>query len=63
MRVRAENCSPTKERLAMPEAANHDAYGRGADSCEDEARCQQVLALWMAALNRHDATAMDAFMR
>lgn len=32
-------------------------------SLEDETRCQQILALWMAALNRYDATAMDALMR
>jgi hypothetical protein len=32
-------------------------------SPEDETRCQQILALWMAALNRHDATAMDTLMR
>ena len=32
-------------------------------SLEDEARCQQILALWMAALNRYDATAMVALMR
>jgi hypothetical protein len=63
MGVRAENCSPTKERLAMPEAATTTHTVEARISCEDEARCQQVLALWMAALNRHDATAMDAFMR
>jgi hypothetical protein len=32
-------------------------------SLEGETRCQQVLALWMAALNQHDAKAMDALMR
>jgi hypothetical protein len=32
-------------------------------SLEDETRCQQILVLWMAALNRYDATAMDALMR
>jgi hypothetical protein len=32
-------------------------------SREDEARCQEILTLWMAALNRHDASAMDALMR
>ena len=32
-------------------------------SPEDETRCQEILALWMAALNRYDASAMDALMR
>jgi hypothetical protein len=31
-------------------------------SREDEARCEEILALWMAALNRYDAPAMDALM-
>jgi hypothetical protein len=42
---------------------HHDAFGRGADFARRRVRCQQILALWMAALYRHDATAMDAFMR
>jgi hypothetical protein len=32
-------------------------------SREDETRCRQILALWMAALSQHDATVMDALMR
>jgi len=32
-------------------------------SPEGEARCQEILALWIAALNRYDAPAMDALMR
>ena len=40
----------------------HDA--RGAKISEaDEARCQQILADWMAALNAHDAARMDSFLR
>ena len=31
-------------------------------SREDQARCEEVLTLWMAALNRYDAPAMDALM-
>ncbi|MFB9269161.1 hypothetical protein ACFFWD_39645 [Bradyrhizobium erythrophlei] len=31
-------------------------------SREDEARCGGVLTRWMAALNRYDASAMDALM-
>src|SRR6266478_9029104 len=32
-------------------------------SPKDEARCQEILALWMEALNRYDASAMDELMR
>lgn len=31
-------------------------------SRDDQAACEDVLARWMAALNRHDASAMDALM-
>lgn len=31
-------------------------------SYADEAQCEDVLARWMAALNRYDASAMDALM-
>ena len=31
-------------------------------SRDDRAKCEDVLKLWMAALNRHDASAMDALM-
>ncbi|UFX42947.1 hypothetical protein HAP47_0027450 [Bradyrhizobium sp. 41S5] len=31
-------------------------------SRDDQARCEDVLMRWMAALNRHDASAMDALM-
>ena len=31
-------------------------------SSDDEAKCEDVLARWMAALNRYDAPAMDALM-
>ncbi len=48
----------------MPNAAattTHTVEAR--ISPEDETRCQEILALWMAALNRYDASAMDALMR
>jgi hypothetical protein len=48
----------------MPKAAATPTHTIEARiSLEDETRCQQILALWMAALNRYDATAMDALMR
>ncbi|VIO71831.1 hypothetical protein CI1B_71260 [Bradyrhizobium ivorense] len=31
-------------------------------SPDDQARCEDVLTRWMAALNRYDAAAMDALM-
>ncbi|UGA45729.1 hypothetical protein HU230_0006740 [Bradyrhizobium quebecense] len=31
-------------------------------SRDDRSKCEDVLKLWMAALNRHDASAMDALM-
>ena len=31
-------------------------------SHDDQARCEEVLTHWMAALNRYDASAMDALM-
>jgi hypothetical protein len=46
----------------MPKAAaTHTIEAR--ISLEDDTRCQQILALWMAALNRYDAPAIDALMR
>ncbi|MGY3528478.1 hypothetical protein [Bradyrhizobium sp. USDA 4452] len=31
-------------------------------SRDDQARCEDILTRWMAALNRYDASAMDALM-
>ena len=48
----------------MPKAPEPTAHTIEARiSHEDEARCQEILALWMAALNRYDGPAMDALMR
>jgi hypothetical protein len=47
---------------ANSRAITHDA--RTAQiSREGAARCEQILAEWMEALNRHDAARMEACMR
>jgi hypothetical protein len=45
----------------MPEPANSYTID-AAISRDDQARSEDVLARWMAALNRYDASAMDALM-
>jgi hypothetical protein len=48
----------------MPKAAATTMHTIDARiSLGDEARCQGILTLWMAALNRYDAPAMDMLMR
>src|SRR6266404_9144608 len=46
----------------MPKAAATTHTIEARISRDDEARCQEILALWMAVLNRYDAPAMYALM-
>ena len=47
---------------ADPTPATHDARTARIGP-EGAARCERILADWMAALNRHDAAGMEACMR
>ena len=48
---------------ATAPAALTDDARMGRIGPEGEARCRQLLADWMAALNRHDAATLEACLR